>query len=148
ATHPLVGRLWSTAASEFADVEALRAQLLASRFVLLGEKHDNPDHHRLQAWAIEALVAGGRRPAVVLEMLNADQAGRLAAYLAKPAPTPEGLGAAVGWGERGWPDWSLYQPIAAAALQAGLPLSAGDFGAAARDTVLRDGLDGLPADER
>ena len=51
------------------------ADIAAARdFVLLGEKHDNPDHHRLQAWMIDALVARGRRPAIAMEMLDAEQA--------------------------------------------------------------------------
>ncbi|MBM3519051.1 MAG: ChaN family lipoprotein, partial [Alphaproteobacteria bacterium] len=37
------------------------------------------------------------------------------------------LGAALGWAERGWPDWALYRPVADAALAARLPLVAADL---------------------
>jgi uncharacterized iron-regulated protein len=144
ADHPLVGRLWSTASGEFADPDVLREQMIAARFVLVGETHDNADHHVLQAWAIATLVAGDRRPAVVLEMLNADQGEALATYLAQERPDPRGLGAAVGWEQRGWPPWSLYLPIAEVALPAGLPLAPGDFSGRLKRTVLRDGLAGVP----
>ena len=40
-----------------------------------------------------------------------------------------GLGKALRWEERGWPDWAIYQPIAEAALSAALPLKAGELGA-------------------
>ena len=32
-------------------------------FVMLGENHENEDHHRLQAWIVAALIGEGRRPA-------------------------------------------------------------------------------------
>src|SRR5215475_6430614 len=68
--HPVVGRIWDTAAGEFIDRDALVDRLRRGRFVLLGEKHDNPDHHRLQTWLLRALVVAGRRPAVGFEMFN------------------------------------------------------------------------------
>jgi uncharacterized iron-regulated protein len=43
--HPLVGRIWDVKAGAFIGEDVLVARLVASRFVLLGERHDNPDHH-------------------------------------------------------------------------------------------------------
>jgi uncharacterized iron-regulated protein len=148
ADHPLVGRIWSAAAQDYVDTNVLRQSLSGARYVLLGETHDNPDHHRLQAWAIQAMVDAGRRPAVVWEMLTADQAPALAAYLARPDDGAAGLGAAVGWPASGWPDWSIYQPIAAVALAAGLPMAAGNVGEGLKRAVLRDGLAALPVERR
>jgi uncharacterized iron-regulated protein len=91
-------------------------------FVLLGEKHDNADHHRIQARLLGAMVSRGRRPAISFEMVDQAQEGRLAKYLAAHPGDATGLGEALGWSERGWPDWRLYQPIAQVALDAGLPL--------------------------
>src|SRR5215204_1457467 len=47
--HPLTGRIWDVASGEFIDRPALIMRLARAEFVLLGEKHDNPDHHRLPA---------------------------------------------------------------------------------------------------
>jgi len=63
-THPLVGRIWDVKARAFIGEDALVARLVASRFVLLGERHDNPDHHALQAKLLRAILEAGRRPAV------------------------------------------------------------------------------------
>src|SRR3989442_9183693 len=60
--HPLVGRIWDVKAGTFIPENTLVARLVASRFVLLGERHDNPDHHVLQAKLVRAMVAAGRRP--------------------------------------------------------------------------------------
>ena len=122
------------------SADTLMAALSAAPFVLLGEKHDNPDHHALQAWVLAALAGAGRRPAVALEMIGADQAPALAAYLAQPGADAAGLGPAIGWDKTGWPAWPLYQPIAAVALAHGLPIVAGGMARATQRSVGRDGL--------
>jgi uncharacterized iron-regulated protein len=159
---PLVGVVWDVAAKAPIEPNVLVARLAARRFVLLGEKHDNPDHHVLQAWILRELVRAGRRPAVAFEMLRVDQAGAIARHLAASPDDARGLGDAVGWQRSGWPAWSMYEPIAAAALTARLPVVAGNLssdttaalrreGLAALDpgTIARLGLDGaLPDDVR
>lgn len=144
ADHPLVGTLWNVAEARPAEPEELARAAANADFALLGEKHDNPDHHSLQAWVLEAMIAEGARPAVVFEMIREDQADALRDYLADDPEDAAGLGAAVGWEERGWPDWSMYQPIAEVALAAGLPLRAGDIGREMQQAVARDGLAALP----
>jgi uncharacterized iron-regulated protein len=152
--HPLVGRIWDTAAGEFIDSDALVDRLRRGRFVLLGEKHDNLDHHRLQTWLLRALIADARRPAVGFEMFTIDDAPAIARQLAAHPTDAGGLAEAVDWQRSGWPDWAMYQPIAEAALQAKLPIiatnlppatarSLGQSGAAALDTAFaaRYGLD-------
>ncbi len=79
--HALVGRIWSVREKRFLKPLELRDRLALTDFVLLGETHDNPDHHRLQAWLISAIVGYDRRPAVVMEMISLDQADKLEAYL-------------------------------------------------------------------
>src|SRR5262249_11227032 len=64
---PLVGKIWDAGAAAFVSPSAMLERLSRAKFVLVGERHDNPDHHRLQAKVIAELVARGRRPAVVLE---------------------------------------------------------------------------------
>jgi uncharacterized iron-regulated protein len=118
--HPLVGQI--VTASGRLTPRQLAERAAAADVVLLGEKHDNPDHHRLQAWVIEAMVALGQRPAIAMEMLDADQAAPLAAYRQTPGADAAGLGAALRWQARGWPDWATYAPIAVAAFRADLPI--------------------------
>ncbi len=142
--HPLAGRVFRPADGHAADPEQLVRDATRTPFVLLGEKHDNADHHALQAWVIRAMAAAGRRPAVAMEMLTADQAPALARYIADPQASAAGFGRAVGW--QGWPDWSIYQPIAEAALGARLPIVAADLAAATRRAIGRGNLASLPDD--
>ncbi len=122
--HPLAGTIWT---SDFKPVtaEQLETAVLESKFVLLGETHNNPDHHRLQAQMIEALVRAGRRPAVIWEMIPASLQAELDRHLQNGSKDASKLGAFLQWEERGWPDWAMYRPIAEAALSADLPLRGG-----------------------
>ena len=76
--HPLVGRVWDVRAARFVTPDAMVRRLTAARFVLLGEKHDNPDNHQVQAVVLRALLASGRRPIVAFEMFTPDDAPAIA----------------------------------------------------------------------
>jgi uncharacterized iron-regulated protein len=122
--HPLVGQMWDVEAARLIDATTLVQRLTTGRFVLLGEKHDNPDHHRLQAWILGAVLDAGRRPAVGFEMFGVDDGPAIARYVAAHPTDVAGLAEVVHWHRSGWPDWGLYQPIAEIALRAKLPLVA------------------------
>jgi uncharacterized iron-regulated protein len=134
--HPLAGTIWTSDFKKVAPAE-LENALANARYVLLGEIHDNPDHHRLQAQLIETLVKKGRRPAVVFEMIP----GHMQAELDRRAEAGDrdagALGKALRWEESGWPDWSMYRPIAETALSADLPLVAGGLDADVRKAVAK-----------
>lgn len=123
---------------------ALIERLAAADLVLLGERHDNADHHRLQAWIAERLFAQGRPYALAFEMIDGDQSAQLAAYLATAPRDAAGLGAAIGWDESGWPDWSLYQPIAGAALSRALPILAANLPPSLVRAIAANGMSALP----
>ncbi|WP_428696448.1 ChaN family lipoprotein [Stappia sp.] len=138
--HPLVERVWSVADRAFVDPDRVRAAIAAARFALVGEIHDNPRHHTLQAHLLGASVEAGRAPAVVLEMLPRDLQPRLDAYLGKADASADGFGTALGWDELGWPDYAIYRPILEVALAASLPVVAGDTPRNERRSVARGGL--------
>lgn len=143
--HPLVGGIWDPAAGRYLSEEELAKRLAAADFVILGEKHDNADHHRLQARLLRAMAAAGRRPVVGFEMLTADQGAALARHLKERPEDAAGLGDAVGWKERGWPPWALYRPVAEAALENGLRLVAAGLAPDLAMAVGREGFGVLDA---
>lgn len=91
--------------------EQLLERLAKAPRVLVGEQHDNPDHHALELWLVRGLTE--RRPSgsVLLEMLNPNQQERVVAAQAAIAKgeTPSDLIDALAW-QKGW-DWSLYGPL-------------------------------------
>ncbi len=80
----------------------------AADVVILGEIHDNPQHHLVQTEAIEAISPS----AVVWEMVTEEGAQRLAQ---KAATNPEELSRILRWAESGWPPLSMYYLIFQAA---------------------------------
>ena len=146
--HPLTGRIWDVASGEFIDRPTLIMRLARAEFVLLGEKHDNPDHHRLQAEVVRGLIAAGRRPAVGFEMFSVDDAGAITNHLARAPRDAAGLGPALNWQNSGWPDWTMYQPIAEAALAANLKIIATNLPLASARKMSRDGLALEPSVQR
>lgn len=81
---------------------------VSADIVVLGEVHDNPDHHAIQAEAVDALAPR----AIVFEMLTEAQAARVTEDLLDDRAA---LSEALGWDESGWPDFAMYYPIFAAA---------------------------------
>lgn len=145
-SHPLVGKIWDVRAAAFvAEVELLK-HAAGARFVLLGERHDNPDHHRLQARILEGVVKAGRRPAVVLEMLEIEQQALVDQYLARPDATASGFGAALGWQNTSWPAFAEYQPIFEVAMPAKLRIFSGNIAHATARSLVKEGLSALPAE--
>lgn len=148
ADHSLVGRIWRIADGVFVAPETLIESLAGTAYVFVGEKHDNPDHHRLQAWILEALVARGKRPAVAWEMIGESRQAAIDAYIEKHPRNAAGLGKAVDWTASGWPPWSEYQPIAEVALASGLRIVAGNLAERTVRAVGRNGLAALPDSRR
>lgn len=114
ADDPLVGRIWDVHRRAWASEEQLVADLKTVDVVLVGEKHDNPDHHRLQARIVTAL-----RPAsCVFEML--DDGDPIAAARAATE-----LAALAQWDTSGWPPFAMYAPVFDACYGAGAQVVAG-----------------------
>lgn len=121
--------LFRTATGEPVSVETLAADISRHRFVLLGEIHDNPEHHELQADILRLMIASGRKPALVWEMVERGKQSLLDQFRESENDDPDAFAEAVGWDETGWPAWKFYRPIAEVALAAGLPMIAGNLDA-------------------
>lgn len=92
----------------------LLERLAAADYVLLGEVHDNPAHHRLRG---ELIVAGAaRKPALVFEHFPW-RADSMLAHI-PPAPTEAWL-AQAGFDAKGW-RWPVHAPLLEAAAKARL----------------------------
>jgi len=71
--HPLTEKIWDVKAKRFVDQSALKARLVMTPYILLGETHDNMDHHKHQAWALQQLSIAKRDVVVAYEMINESQ---------------------------------------------------------------------------
>jgi uncharacterized iron-regulated protein len=137
--HPLAGRLWDVAAQGFIDESELLRRAASVEALLLGEIHDNPEHHRLQLQVLQARLAAGARPALLMEQFDVDQQ----AALDEARRTGKDLAPLM----RGW-DWPQYQPLVALADTAGLTLQAGNLPRSAMRPVVHEGFASLAAGEQ
>ncbi|MFZ4809279.1 MAG: ChaN family lipoprotein [Hyphomicrobiaceae bacterium] len=145
--HPLVGRIVDTATGAALAPEALRQRIASHAIVLIGEVHDNADHHLLQA----EMIAG--KAAAVFEHLRADQQPALDALETarvdgKPLPAAGELLERLAWSTSGWPDASLFAPLFAAALAQRSAIVSGDPARATIRDIARSGLGGIVPRDR
>ncbi len=117
------------------DHATLAASLIGADVILLGERHDDPEHQRVHEWTIELLIAHGRRPALYLEMLSqreerryvqtrgAIEAGKIDGQAEQNALCEE----ALEWTGRGWPNWQSYAPLLGLADRYALPVLHADL---------------------
>jgi uncharacterized iron-regulated protein len=144
ARHPLAGQIYRVADGGLVSEADLLEAAAAADFVLIGESHDNRDHHRLQAQIVSALQRDARRRrAVAFEMISVDRQLDVVEYLNAHPGDAAGLGAAVGWAASGWPDWAAYEPIARAALANGAQIVAADLAQEQRRAVFDQGAQAL-----
>jgi len=106
--------------------------------ILLGEVHDNAVQHALRLQAFEALLAGGARPALVMEQFDRERQPVIDGLREKsPPPDADALIAAAGGA--GW-EWRFYRPFVALALEHGLPIVAANVSRDDARQVMAAGL--------
>ena len=143
--EPLVGRIFDVQRGRFVDENRLVVALRAARYVILGETHDNADHHRLQARLLRALAPGPPRlRAVIFEMLDLDQQEQLVEHLDLLRKAPDRFAAAIGWEQGGWPPFAIYEPVFRAALEVGAEIVAGGLPPRLVKAVSERGFMALP----
>jgi uncharacterized iron-regulated protein len=143
--HPLVGKVWDVAAQQFIEPAVLLQRASAAKFVLLGEIHDNREHHRIEARILQA-VANGRRPALVMEQYDRVQQGKINTVLQNGTGAGDKL---LGLGElmrKSW-EWDAYAPLAKLALRQNLPVIAANLSREELRSVSRSGFAALGTGE-
>jgi len=140
--HPLVGTIWDARAGRNDTRKALFAALRAARYRLLGEVHDNPDHHDFQLECLVSLGEGGIRPAVAFEQFDREFDPALQQLLAAGGATAEAVANTTNFDRKNW-GWDLYRPLIDAALRYGMPLRAANLSRPAASRVVKAGLDAL-----
>lgn len=136
--HPLAGLLWDVAAQKFIDEDELMRRAAHSEALLLGEIHDNREHHRLQGKVLQSRLAAGGKPALLMEQFDRDQQGAI--------DEARRAGKDLAPLMRGW-EWPLYQPLVALANKAQIALIAANLPRGSTRPIVREGYSTLPAGE-
>lgn len=126
ADHPLVGKIWSSAENSFIEEADLYENITRSHFLLVGEKHDNPDHHQIHQNLVARLLSEQRLETLSMEMLDSNQQKSLDELTANSVTNEEQVKTQLQWDEDGW-DWSFYSPILLAVLKNKVHLQAANI---------------------
>jgi uncharacterized iron-regulated protein len=154
--HPLTGHVWLARDGRLVNVAAPARHgplsptltevlgLRGATHVLLGEVHDNPQHHLLRASLVSGLA-----PVVVSEHISEDQRGALDTFLAAlvpgAKPSIDEFFKAMQWDRNGWPDQSMFRSLYMAALPR---LRPGNVARERIRAVARGGAAALAVEER
>ncbi|MDF3194906.1 ChaN family lipoprotein [Pseudomonas sp. 1928-m] len=125
--HPELGQIVELRTGARLTPAQLLERLTAAPKVLVGERHDNPDHHALQLWLLRALAAQRPQGSLLLEMLTPDQQAKVDQVRAAIAAgqAPQDMLSALAW-QPGWA-WSQYGPLVQHALRQPYPLLAANL---------------------
>lgn len=122
-------RVYDVRAHRFVTEAALVDALASAPFRLLGEIHDDPEHHEIRARLLRDIAGRGMHPAVVMEQFDVDHDAALRAAQ-RAHGDAERIATAGALDRKGW-QWPLHRPIVAQALVSDLPLRAGNLSRAA-----------------
>ncbi len=148
ATSYVAHRVYDSGRKRVTDFEAMVAKLATFDVVFLGEQHDDPRTHALEAAVLEGVARRRSGPIVLaLEMFERDVQLTLDAYLAGSLAETEFLAKA-----RPWPNYANdYRPMVEYARANQWPVVAGNIPRRIASAVGRKGLialDSLDATER
>ncbi len=149
ADNPLVGGIFQSDGNP-SDAAALIGAARSARYVLLGEKHDNPDHHRLQSDIVANLADTSADLSLVFEMIPQRLDSVVSAFGTERGASIdlEGLANRLEWSERGWPDFSMYRPLFETARHHGLAVEAGNLDRSVVSSIVANGVSSLSPEER
>ncbi|MEL6547813.1 MAG: ChaN family lipoprotein, partial [Myxococcota bacterium] len=137
--HPLAGRIYDAGAQQFTQLGDVLRRVEAIRFLLLGEKHDNPLHHAGQALLLDA--AASLHPSVVWEMISLDQS-----FQGPVIRNAESVASELDWANSGWPAFKIYRPVFEVSARNGLSNYAGNLGREGLMSAYRASLEGLESE--
>jgi uncharacterized iron-regulated protein len=140
-------RVYDTAHKAFVDFEVMLASAAEADVIFVGEMHDDPNTHRLEAAILDGLQRRKKTPVVSLEMFERDVQGAIDAYLAGRFGEEEALKSA-----RPWPRYATdYRPLVERAKAHGWPVIASNVPRRIAQAVAKSGrevIEQLPEADR
>lgn len=132
--HAGLGVILDLRSGERITPQRLVERLARASRVVVGEQHDNPDHHALQLWLSRELAARRPQGSVLLEMLSPSQQTRVDQVRGETRAGRPPLDAirALAW-QPGW-DWAMYGALVRYQLRQPYPLLAANLD---REEIMR-----------
>ena len=129
---------------EVIGFEQMLQEIKGNRIILIGETHDNPEHHENQLQIVKALDDENIPVAIGLEMFRADNQPVLDDWVSMKLTPEEFIG--IYYNNWGMP-WPLYQDIFLFARKKGIPLIGLNVPKEITDRVAKYGFTALTQEE-
>jgi uncharacterized iron-regulated protein len=134
-------RVYDTRRRAFSDFEMMLADVAGTDVVFVGEQHDDPNTHRLEAAILEGLRRRGSAVTLSLEMFERDTQSTIDGYLAGRMAEEEFLKTA-----RPWPRYATdYRALVELAKAQGWPVIASNVPRKYASAIAKSGLGILDA---
>lgn len=130
-----------------ASFEAMVNDSMGARAVYVGEEHDRPEHHELQAAVVRALHRRDRSLAIGMEMFQRPFQAALDDWVAGRIDEEELL-ARTEWEERWGFGFEMYRPILEHAREHRIPVVALNAPREVTRAIARGGLEALTVEQR
>ena len=132
-------RVYDTRRRAFADLESMLADLAKADVVFVGEQHDDPNTHRLEAAILDGLRRRGVVVTLSLEMFERDAQAGLNSYLSGGIAEADFLSSS-----RPWPRYATdYRALVEMARTEGWPVIAANVPRRFASSVAKTGLAAL-----
>ncbi|WP_432474423.1 ChaN family lipoprotein [Amphritea sp. HPY] len=142
--HPMTGKVFSTASRSLLSEKELLQQLTQSQYLLIGEKHDNPDHHQIQQRLLSQLLQR-KNTRIVFEMLDNEQNTALDKLTASDNLAQ--IKSKLNWSDSGW-SWSDYGPLIQSAAQQQSEIRSGNIARPQLQEIYRNGPASIVTSDR
>lgn len=132
-------RVYDTHKAAWIDFEVMLADVAKADVIFVGEQHDDPNTHRLEAAILDGLLRRGITPMVSLEMFERDVQSNVSDYLAGKMSEDEMLKAS-----RPWPRYaSDYRGLVERARTHGWPVIAANVPRRIASLVAKTGKEAI-----
>ena len=132
-------RVFASGPGAFTDFESMVAQVVQADVVFVGEQHDDPNTHRLEAAVLEGIARRGRSAVVSLEMFERDVQEPLEHFLMGHMTEADFLQAS-----RPWPRYATdYKRLVDFAIEKEWPVIAANVPRSIASEVAKGGLEVL-----
>jgi len=142
---PWMGKIFAPVKGNWVSEQSMLEDIQTADIILLGERHDHPDHWRLQLQLSKGL-AKRARPVFVFEHFNRNQQDDLDRLVKEEVPAAA-WGEELAWEKSGWPEWARFQPLIAFALSHDIPLIAANLERAAVKSLYQSDYTGVFEDD-
>ncbi|HVK55664.1 MAG TPA: ChaN family lipoprotein [Burkholderiales bacterium] len=145
--HPLVNQIWDTREQKAVSRATLFQNAANTRYVFIGETHDNESHHFIQRELLNVLLAEGKHPALAMEQFDIEHQSMINHALLTANRSSESIAEAGQFNHKGW-NWSLYEPLVATAAQANRPIVALNLSRKSAREIMTQGPEAVLGDTR